>query len=187
MSAPPPARGPALLAAALGLGHAAVSAYWLAGGTALLDGIGGDIEEWARARSGTALAGLAVVVALKLVVALAAPAYAGMGATGPARPLVTLARRRPARVLGRIAAAVLVLQEAERTGRSPRPTRGDLAWKHQLHSSADPQRSTVTRAGVTCPLESQEASGQGARHGPRVGIWRGSTSSTARPTGNAAR
>ncbi|HET6948768.1 MAG TPA: phosphoribosyltransferase family protein [Acidimicrobiales bacterium] len=27
--------------------------------------------------------------------------------------------------------------EAERIGRSPRPTRGDLAWKHQLDSSAD--------------------------------------------------
>ncbi|HET6953920.1 MAG TPA: NAD(P)-dependent oxidoreductase [Acidimicrobiales bacterium] len=42
--------------------------------------------------------------------------------------------------------------EAERIGRSPRPARGDGAGEHQLDTSADRQRSTVTRAGVTSPL-----------------------------------
>ncbi|HET6952094.1 MAG TPA: hypothetical protein VFI47_17060 [Acidimicrobiales bacterium] len=58
-------------------------------------------------------------------------------------------RSLPARGTGGLARL-----EAERRGSSPRPTRGDLAWKHQLHSSADRQRSTVTRVGVTYPLES---------------------------------
>lgn len=57
-----------LLAAASAL----VSLYWLAGGTAGLDGLGGGLERLARERSTGALAVLAVVVAAKLVaVALA--------------------------------------------------------------------------------------------------------------------
>src|SRR5690606_19201563 len=38
----------ALLAAVLGIGHAAFSAYWAIGGTWLLDTIGGELERWGR-------------------------------------------------------------------------------------------------------------------------------------------
>ena len=68
-----PHRVPALV---LGTGHAAVSAYWLTGGTALLDTIGGSLEEWARDRSGTAVAALAAVVVVKLVTAALGPLVA---------------------------------------------------------------------------------------------------------------
>jgi Protein of unknown function (DUF3995) len=53
------------LAAVLAFASAAVSLYWLLGGTALLDTVGGDLERLARERSTGALAGLAVVVVLK--------------------------------------------------------------------------------------------------------------------------
>ncbi|HEX6418866.1 MAG TPA: DUF3995 domain-containing protein [Acidimicrobiales bacterium] len=97
----------AITAAALGLANAAVSAYWLAGGTALLDTVGGDIEEWGRRRSAPVLVALAAVVAVKAVVAVSAPLYAGMGG-GPARRLVALAAEPWARALGWVAATVLV-------------------------------------------------------------------------------
>jgi len=54
-------------AALLAFASAAVSAFWLLGGTALLDTVGGQLETWGRERSGAAVAALAVVVALKLV------------------------------------------------------------------------------------------------------------------------
>jgi Protein of unknown function (DUF3995) len=56
-------------AALLGLASAAVSAYWLAGGTAGLETVGGGIERLGRERSGAALAALSVVVLVKLAVA----------------------------------------------------------------------------------------------------------------------
>ena len=43
-----------------------MSLFWLLGGTALLDTVGGGIEDLARERSAGALVVLAVVVALKL-------------------------------------------------------------------------------------------------------------------------
>jgi uncharacterized protein DUF3995 len=54
-------------AALLAFASAAVSAYWLLGGTALLDTVGGQLEDWGRERSGAAVAALGVVVALKLL------------------------------------------------------------------------------------------------------------------------
>jgi hypothetical protein len=70
---PTATRAAAALAAGLGVGSAAVSAYWTAGGTALLDTVGGAVESLARERSAAAvLLGIAVVVA-KLVVAALAP------------------------------------------------------------------------------------------------------------------
>ena len=54
-------------AAVLAFASAAVSAYWLLGGTALLDTVGGQLEDWGRERSGAAVAALGVVVALKLL------------------------------------------------------------------------------------------------------------------------
>jgi len=94
----------ALLAAALGVGHALVSAYWALGGTALLDTIGGSLEAWGRERDPALVAGLWVIVAVKLVVALAAPVLAGVGASR----LPAWTRGRVPRRLGGVAAAVLV-------------------------------------------------------------------------------
>jgi hypothetical protein len=65
----------ALIAAALGIGHAAVSAYWAVGGTWLLDTIGGELERWGRERQPS------VVVALWLIAVLKAG-----GRVGGARP-----------------------------------------------------------------------------------------------------
>ena len=57
-------------AAILAFSSAAVSLYWALGGTALLDTVGGEIEEWARERSAGAVAALATVVVLKLAAGL---------------------------------------------------------------------------------------------------------------------
>jgi len=65
--------GMAAIAAALGMGSAAISAYWALGGTGLLDTIGGEIERWGRQRSTGVVIGLWLIVALKTGVALAAP------------------------------------------------------------------------------------------------------------------
>jgi hypothetical protein len=52
------ARVVASIAAIVGLGHAAVSAYWALGGERLLETIGGDIERWGRERGPTVVAAL---------------------------------------------------------------------------------------------------------------------------------
>lgn len=93
----------ALVAAALGMAHAAVSAYWALGGTALLDTIGGDIERWGRERGPGVVAALWAIAALKAVVALAAPVV-----TGRPRWLPRWTRGRIPRVLSWIAAVTLV-------------------------------------------------------------------------------
>jgi Protein of unknown function (DUF3995) len=56
----------AYLAAALALASAAFSFYWLVGGTALLDTVGGEIEELARERATGTVVSLAMVVLAKL-------------------------------------------------------------------------------------------------------------------------
>ena len=61
----------------LGAASAATSAYWAAGGTALLDTVGGTFERWGRERSAAVVLALAGVAVLKLVVAGAAPVLAG--------------------------------------------------------------------------------------------------------------
>src|SRR3954453_16614938 len=74
-------------AAFLALASAAVTAYWLLGGTALLDTVGGAIERLARKRSTDALA-----VASVLVIAKAAAAALALALThGPLRRLGRLA------------------------------------------------------------------------------------------------
>lgn len=95
----------ALVAAALGVGHALVSAYWAFGGTALLDAIGGDLERWGRERRPGLVAILWAIALLKLVVALAAPVLAGIGASW----LPAWTRGRIPRLLGWIAAGTLVV------------------------------------------------------------------------------
>jgi len=99
------AKRAAAIACTLGLGHAAVSTYWALGGTALLDTIGGSIERWGRERQPALIAGLWLVVAVKVAVALAAPVLAGVGAG----LLPSWTRGKVPRVLGWIAAIVLVL------------------------------------------------------------------------------
>jgi hypothetical protein len=59
----------AYTAAGLALASAAVSLYWAAGGTALLDTVGGEIEDLARERSAATIAALCVVVVAKLLAA----------------------------------------------------------------------------------------------------------------------
>ena len=54
-----------MLACVLGLGHAAVSAYWALGGTGLLDTLGGSLEDWARRREPALIVGLWAIVLLK--------------------------------------------------------------------------------------------------------------------------
>jgi hypothetical protein len=77
----------AYTAAGLAFASAAISLYWTAGGAALLDTVGGKIEELARERSAASVAlGIAAVAAK-----LAAGALA-LALTRPARPgLVRLA------------------------------------------------------------------------------------------------
>lgn len=100
-----PSTGSAWVAAVLGTGHALVSAYWGAGGTALLDTIGGDLERWGRERNAGLVAALWAVAALKLVVAVAAPVLAGIGAGR----LPAWTRGRLPRRLGWVAAVTLTL------------------------------------------------------------------------------
>jgi hypothetical protein len=95
----------AWVAAVLGTGHALVSAYWAAGGTGLLDTIGGDLERLARERDAGLSAAIWAVAALKLGVAVAAPVLAGVGA----QRLPAWTRGPVPRRLGWVAAAVLTL------------------------------------------------------------------------------
>ena len=89
-------------ACGLGLGSAAVSAYWALGGTALLDTIGGQLEEWGRDRSAVVVALLAAVAVVKAGVAVAA-----VVATGVVRAPRWAAGRVP-RALSWAAALVLI-------------------------------------------------------------------------------
>ena len=59
----------AYAAALLALASAAISLYWAVGGTALLDTVGGEIEELARERTAGALALICATVLAKLLAA----------------------------------------------------------------------------------------------------------------------
>jgi hypothetical protein len=89
-------RAAAVTAAALAAASAVVSGYWTAGGTALLDTVGGAVERLARDRNGAALALGVGVVVVKLVAALLALA-------------MRRRRDRPLRVLALLGGVVLVL------------------------------------------------------------------------------
>lgn len=93
----------AVIAAALGTASAAVSAYWALGGEALLDTVGGDIERWGRERSAGVVVAAWVIVALKLVGAVAPLIFVGVGHF----PAWTRSRRT--RALGWAAAVGLTL------------------------------------------------------------------------------
>jgi hypothetical protein len=93
----------AVLAAVLAVASAAVSGYWTAGGTALLDTVGGAIADLARDRSaGAVLLGVGVVVAKLVAAALA----------------VALLRRpgRTVRLLALLAGGLLTLWGAANVG-----------------------------------------------------------------------
>lgn len=92
----------ALLAAVLGIGHAAFSAYWAIGGTWLLDTIGGELERWGRERHPSVVVALWLIAVLKSGVAVAAPVLV----LGPGR-LPAWTTGRAARALSWIAAVVL--------------------------------------------------------------------------------
>ncbi|MGI8753632.1 MAG: DUF3995 domain-containing protein [Acidimicrobiales bacterium] len=84
----------AWLALGVGLGYAAVSAYWAVGGTALMGTVGGVFERAGRSGGAGVELLLWFVVAVKVVAA--------------ALPLVAIRRlRRPLRVLAWIEAATL--------------------------------------------------------------------------------
>ena len=95
----------AILAAVLGVASAGVSAYWALGGDGLLDTVGGDIERWGRERDTQVVVVLSFIVALKAIVAIAAPILVGVG--GDRLPAWT--RGRVPRLLGWIAAVTLTL------------------------------------------------------------------------------
>jgi Protein of unknown function (DUF3995) len=81
-------RWPAWVAAVLALASALVSLYWTAGGTALLDTVGGAIEDLARERSPGSLALGGGTVLLKALAGALALALA------VARPPASALRRR---------------------------------------------------------------------------------------------
>jgi len=87
----------------LGLTNAAVSAYWAIGGTGLLDTFGGEIERRGREGGASVVAGLAVIVVVKGVVAAAALVFAGVGG----RLLPIWATGRATRAMGWVAAVTL--------------------------------------------------------------------------------
>ena len=66
------ARAAAYIAAGLAFASAATTAYWMFGGTALLDTLGGSVERLARDRSSAALALAVAVVVVKSVAGLLA-------------------------------------------------------------------------------------------------------------------
>jgi Protein of unknown function (DUF3995) len=80
---------PAVAAAVLAFASAAVTAFWLLGGTLGLDTVGGEIEEQARGRSAAALAVLAVTLLAKLAAGGLALAVADSRTRGK-RSVITL-------------------------------------------------------------------------------------------------
>ncbi len=80
---PVPGTSAAAAAFVVGMLFAVVSAYWVVGGTWLLDTVGGSLARAGRARDGVLIAGLALVVLLKVAAALL-----GLLAIRPWRPRV---------------------------------------------------------------------------------------------------
>lgn len=87
------------IATVLGLASTAVSAYWALGGTALLETVGGAIEQWGRRRDPGVAVALWSITALKAGVALAA-----LVAIAPPGRLPTWTQGRVPRLLSWIAA-----------------------------------------------------------------------------------
>jgi Protein of unknown function (DUF3995) len=90
---------PAVAAAVLAFASAAVTAFWLLGGTLGLDTVGGEVEEQARERSAAALAVLSFTLVAKLAAGALALALADPRTAG----------RRSLSTLGLVGGAVLAL------------------------------------------------------------------------------
>jgi hypothetical protein len=75
--------------AVLAFASAAVTAFWLLGGTLGLDTVGGEVEKQARERSAAAVAVLAVTLVVKLDAGGLALVLAGSRTSGK-RSLITL-------------------------------------------------------------------------------------------------
>lgn len=73
----------AIAAAVLMAASAAISAYWAAGGTGLLDTVGGSIARWGREGGVDVRLALALIVVLKLVAA-----WLPLAAVRPCRPTI---------------------------------------------------------------------------------------------------
>jgi len=80
----------AVVAAVLAFASAACTAFWLLGGTAGLDTVGGEVERLARERSPAAVAGLAVTLVFKLLLGALAVLLAVRSDGGPPRWVVRL-------------------------------------------------------------------------------------------------
>jgi len=97
----------AITAAVLGATNAALSGHWAAGGTVLLDTIGGQIERWGRQPDVPATLILWAITVFKTGIALAAPAVAGIP-----RSLPRWTRSRLPRMLSCVAACILTVYGA---------------------------------------------------------------------------
>lgn len=84
-------------AALLGCGHAAFTAYWALGGSALLHTIGGEVERWGRQRSGPVVVALWLIAIAKVVIGIVPLAVRRLG-DGPRSIDPTVVRR--ARLFG---------------------------------------------------------------------------------------
>ena len=89
---------------ASGCTSAAVSAYWAHGGTALLDTVGGEIEQWSLKGSAEVVVTLWVIVVLKIV-----GAVAPLGFVGVAAGRLPWTTGRQTRLLGWFAAVALTV------------------------------------------------------------------------------
>jgi len=98
------ARAAAVVAFVLGVGSAAISAWWAVGGTALLDTVGGEIERWGRQRSPEVVGALWLIAVLKAGVGAAAPVLVWRPAHLPAWTFGMVPR-----ALGWIATIVLTI------------------------------------------------------------------------------
>jgi Protein of unknown function (DUF3995) len=110
----------------IGLLSAAIRAYWGAGGTWLLDTVGGSLERLGRAHHATVIIAVWSAAALKLTTALL-PALA-----------VNSRRTHLARLLAWIAAAILTIYGAVLT------TIGLLEKANLIHSPANADRRALT-------------------------------------------
>jgi hypothetical protein len=135
----------AYLAAVLSFASAAVTAYWLLGGTALLSTVGGELERFARNRSIAAVAVAVGVVVAKVVGGV----------------LALVLTRRPSRRLARLR------QQLGRCWRFTALCSPSSARSPCSACSARRRRQMSTRAALARCLLGPMVSGVGARLGRR--------------------
>src|SRR4051794_6171961 len=150
-------RWPAWAPAVLALASALVSLYWTAGGTALLDTVGGAIEDLARERSPGWLALGGGTVLVKAIAGALALALA------VARPRASAVRRRVLLLANGAASAILCLWGgAKRRRRRARPQR-----RHHAGDRCRPARPALARVRLG-PLVPRLGRRPRARRRPRA-------------------